>query len=354
MPIRIVPYTAEHVAAVREFNHRLMPEEVLEDLQFPETPEPGWLPGMELFVALEDGVVRGGYILRRQEFSLLGETVPVAHYRLPLSEGVIDRKYAMLGLRLVRDALAREPRLYALGMGGFQHPLPQMLKRLGWRMCSVPFRFKVVHPFRFLREIQALRTTPARRFFLDAAAYTGAGWLGLRLIGHAHRVRNIKYETASEFSGWSDAIWERSRGDYTMLAARNSGILDALYPPDDPRFLRIRAAGGWAVLLDTAMEGHKQFGKIRVGTIVDCLAPVEDAATVVRAATRALEKRGVDLIVSNQLHDGWCQALADAGFRRGPSNFLFAASPALAALLGDAEDGEIHINRGDGDGPIHL
>jgi hypothetical protein len=367
MPIRIVPYTADHVAAVREFNRRLLPDATplapplapaprptVDDLQFPETPDPGWLPGMQLFVACEGDAMHGGYILRRQEFSVLGETVPVAHYRLPLSEGIIDRKYAMLGLRLVRDALAREPRLYALGMGGAQHPLPQMLKRLGWRMCAVPFHFKVVHPFRFLREIRALRTTPARRFILDAAAYTGAGWLGLRLMGHAGRVRNVKCETAATFSAWADAIWDRSRADYGMLAERNSGILDALYPPEDQRFLRIRAAGGWAVLLDTAMEGHKQFGNIRVGTIVDCLAPPGDAATVVRAATRTLEKRGVDLIVSNQLHADWCQALAGAGFRRGPSNFLFAASPALAALLDEAEDGELHINRGDGDGPIHL
>jgi len=91
-----------------------------------------------------------------------------------------------------------------------------------------------------------------------------------------------------------------------------------------------------------------------VGTIVDCLAPPEDAVTVVRAATRTLESRGVDLIVSNQLHAAWSQALAATGFRRGPSNFLFAASPALAVLLEDAGDGELHINRGDGDGPIHL
>ncbi len=139
-----------------------------------------------------------------------------------------------------------------------------------------------------------------------------------------------------------------------MLAERDARTLDQLYPASDPRFLRVRAAGGWAVLLDTAMEGHKQFGNIRVGTIVDCLAPMEDAVAVIRTATRTLEQRGVDLIVSNQLHTAWSGALAGAGFRRGPSNFLFAASPALAALISEAEDGDLHINRGDGDGPIHL
>src|SRR5450432_3624152 len=241
MPIQIVPFIAGHVAAVREFNRRLMPVDPdgdgappasrADDLQFPETPDPGWLPGMELFVACEGDAVRGGYILRRQEFSVLGETVPVAHYRLPLSEGVIDRKYAMLGLRLIRDALAREPRLYALGMGGLQHPLPQMLKRLGWRMCAVPFHFKVVHPFRFLREIRALRTTPLRRLILDAAAYTGAGWLGLRLMGHARRVPKTRCNTTASFAGWADEVYEQSRPDYTLMAARTGRTLDQLYPP---------------------------------------------------------------------------------------------------------------------------
>jgi hypothetical protein len=359
MSIRIVPYTAEHVAAVREFNRRLIRDAPMEDLQFPESPDPGWLPGMELFVALEDGAiedgaVRGGYILRRQQFSISGETVAVAHYRLPLSEGVVNRAYATLGLRLVRDALAREPLLYALGMGGWAHPLPQMLKRLGWRMCAVPFHFKVVHPFRFLREISALRTTPLRRLILDAAAYSGAGWLGLKMMGHARRTPKVRCDTPASFTGWAEEVFEQSRADYTVLAGRDARTLDQLYPAGDSRFLRVRAAGGWAVLLDTAMEGHKQFGNIRVGTIVDCLAPIDDAATVIRAATRTLEERGVDLIVSNQLHAAWRGALDGAGFRRGPSNFLFAASPALAALMPEAEDGEFHINRGDGDGPIHL
>ena len=49
-------------------------------------------------------------------------------------------------------------------------------------------------------------------------------------------------------------------------------------------------------------------------------------------------------------------ALERAGFLRGPSNFIFAASKNLAKLLEpfDSAKDEIHINRGDGDGPIHL
>jgi hypothetical protein len=363
MSIRILPYAQSAVPAVREFNQRLLAGGAAADHeQFPETPDPGWMPRLELFLAMEESQVRGGYMLRHQNFSVAGATCEAAHYRLPLSEGVINRSYAMLGLRMVRDALTRESRLYAIGMAGWDKPLPQMLKRLGWTMCAVPFHFKVVRPFRFLRHIRALRTSPLRRAALDAAAFSGAGWLGMKALGlvtpSARRLPVCPVDLAPGFSPWADEVWERSRSAYTLLALRDAATLDLLYPSSDPRFLRVRAGGGWAVLLDTQMQNHKQFGDMRVGTIVDCLAPPESAAAVIRAAASLLEQRGVDLIVSNQLHTAWSRALVESGFRTGPSNYLLALSPAFAQAVGQAlspvNSHQFHINRGDGDGPIHL
>jgi hypothetical protein len=375
MSLQILPYAQPAVPAVREFNQRLLAGGALADQQFPETPDPGWMPGMELFLAVEDSLVRGGYILRRQTFSVAGATLQAAHYRLPLSEGIINRSYAMLGLRMVRDALSREPRLYALGMGGWDKPLPQMLKRLGWTMCTVPFHFKVVHPGRFLRHIRALRTSQLRRTALDAAAFTGAGWLGMKALGLTRRLPSCLFELAPRFAPWADEVWERSRPAYALVAQRDAATLDRLYPPSDPHFLRVRAAGGWAVLLDTQMQDHKQFGDMRVGAIVDCLAPPESATAIMRAAASLLEQRGVDLIVSNQLHSAWSRALRESAFRAGPSNYLLALSPALAEAAGAGPDRSLkscermrpqagvgklklappfHFNRGDGDGPIHL
>jgi hypothetical protein len=267
---------------------------------------------------------------------------------------VIDRAYANLGLRLVRDALARQPRLYALGMGGWDRPLPKMLQALKWRMCEVPFHFKIVNPTGFLRNIRAVRTTALRRFVLDAAALTGAGWMGMKVAGLARRLPATPCDVESSFTGWADEVWQRSRGAYALIAQRDAATLDGLYPPADLRFLRVRAAGGWALLLNTQMKEHKQFGDMRVGTIVDCLAPPEAAPVVIRAAAALLESRGVDIIVSNQMHGAWSRALLDAGFRRGPSNYLLALSPPFAAAVGGAADHEFHFNRGDGDGPIHL
>jgi hypothetical protein len=329
-PIRVAPYTDEWVDAVRAFNQRIAASQQ----QLPETPRPDWMPRMEVFLAIEDDTVRGGYILRRQRFWAAGQEIAVAHYRLPLSEGVVNREYATLGLRLVRDAVAREPRLYA--------------------MCEVPFHFKVLRPSRFLRNIRPLRTTALRRLALDVAALSGAGWLAMKLMKHGAPVASVKHEMASTFSPWADEIWQRSRDSYAIIAERDTDTLDALYPRSDARFLRVRTPGGWAVLLNTQMRDHKQFGDMRVGSIVDCLAPPGEAGAVMQAATSLLENSGVDLIVSNQLHQAWSRALLDAGFRTGPSNYLVALSPAIAALAADKPDHDFHFNRGDGDGPIHL
>jgi hypothetical protein len=260
-----------------------------------------------------------------------------------------------LAVLLVRDALEREPRLYALGMGGWDRPLPRMLRRMNWRMAAVPFYFKVPHPYAFLRQIRALRASPLRRLACDAAAFSGMGWVAMKVAGVARRTRGAgRVEMVSRFAPWADAVWENWGPQYGMAAVRDAATLDRLYPPDCPRFLRVRTGGGWAVLLDTPMHGHKQFGDLRVGTIADCLAPPGAAAEVIRGAARTLEERGVDLIISNQLHHVCSAALEAAGFRQGPSNFLLALSPALASLVSGRGDGELHVNRGDGDGPIHL
>jgi len=110
------------------------------------------------------------------------------------------------------------------------------------------------------------------------------------------------------------------------------------------------------VMLDTRMERHKQFGAMRVGSIVDCMARPEDAGEVMAAAADVLLGRGTDIIVSNQLHHAWGKALKRAGFLSGPTNFLFAVSKPLASLLQPVDAGQIdmHMNRGDGDGPINL
>lgn len=339
--ISFEPYTPEWKVALAAFNSRIAPT----GFEFP-TEFAG-----EATLAVEDGrEVRGAYILRRQSFLLGGEQAAVAHYRLPLSEGTINRSYAMLGVQLLRHALQRQPMLYALGMGGMDRPLPTMLRAAGWSLQLVPFYFKVVHAQAFLRHIRPLRKTASRRLALDALAFSGAGWAALRLLQPRASAAGTAKAT-SLFGGEEDRLWEACREGYPALAWRDSATLNGWY--GEERFHRLRVGkSGWVVVLDTQMKDDSYFGDLRLGTIVDGLALPGRTGEVVREATAFLEQRGVDLIVSNQSHRSWVEALEAARFRPGPSNFAFAASKALAARIGDWK--LLHMNRGDGDGPLHL
>ena len=375
MRIRIIPYTAEHEEGVRHFLDRLRAaglDQRLYSSEFPPSHRPTWQTGregdlhQEYFLALdEESVVRGGYLLKHQTFLLHGQLRRLAHYQLPISEGIFDRRFAAVALKLLEDALGRQPLLMSLGIGGPEIPMARFLRAAGWSMAAVPFLFRVVHPRRFLENIAVLRTSGVRRIALDVLAATGLGWLGIKALQAFRRPwaapAAISWEPVAGFGDWADAIWHQAKDRYGLVAVRDRAILDALYPPGQPRFIRLKVSRhgrpiGWAVLLDTPMCGHKQFGDMRVGALVDCLALPEDARDVVASARHVLEAAATDLIVSNQSGSAWCEALRDCGFLPGPSNFLLVAAAALARHLEPLEQslGTFHLNRGDGDGPINL
>ncbi|MGE5570914.1 MAG: hypothetical protein ACM3S5_17915 [Rhodospirillales bacterium] len=363
MSTTVRPHSHEYAPAVKEFNLRIAAATGSTEFFLPEHPAQG--ESENYFLALEDYTVRGGYILRRQEFSVRGKMVRLAHYRQPVSEGTWNRAFAGVGPQMLRAALAEEPLLFALGMGGGEFALPRMLRAMRWRLMPVPFFFKVLDVGRFLREIRLLRKTQGRRFVAEAARVTGTGWLAIRAAQRLVAIRRAKMECELEqfrgFGGWADAIWERAHRRYALIGLRDSGVLNQLYPASNERFLGLRVSRGgrtigWAIALDTQMRNHRHFGNLRVGTIADCMALPEDAAPIAAAAERFLRARGCELIVSNQAHRAWTNALGACGFLRGPSNFVFAVASKLAGLLEpfEATFSEMHLNRGDGDGPIHL
>lgn len=375
MAITIVPYAAKHEDGVRRFVSRVRAagiDPLRYSQRFPESCIPAWQAVREgdlheeYFLALDtDSVVRGGYILKHQSFMLRGEPRRLAHYALPISEGIVDRRFAPVALKLLEDALARQPLLMSLGIGGTEIPLARFLRAAGWSFVTVPFFFRVVHPRAFLRNIEVLRTSAFRRMALDALAATGLGWLGIKALQAMKRgyvpPAAVSWAPVAEPDDWADDIWRECRGRYGLAAVRDRRILGALYPSAERRFVRLTVSRhgrriGWAVLLATAMSSHKQFGGMRVGTLVDCLALPDDARDVAACARDCLEASGVDLMVSNQASDVWGQALRDCGFLRGPSNFLLAAAPKLAGQLDPfaPSAGTFHLNRGDGDGPINL
>jgi len=236
-----------------------------------------------------------------------------------------------------------------------------MLTAMSWRLEAVPFLFRILRPYRVARGLTYARSTWWRRLVLDGAAISGAAWVGSAVAGARARGGSPSPPATKQahFDEWADVLWDACRHDYSFIGRRDRETLDILYPPGDARFIRLAVDAdggrvGWVVVLATDMRGHKHFGDLRVGSIVDCLAPPSKAATVVGAAVRHLNELGVDLIVSNQLSDAWVRGLQQHGFLPGPSTFLFGASRALRALLHGGHGGERHVNRGDGDGPINL
>jgi hypothetical protein len=366
--IRIQPFAASHREAVAAFNRRLAAAG--SDWRFPEDPLPSWLaraPGspvfQEFFVAYDGAAVRGAYVLQHRPAAVGGELLPVETWYLPISEGVVDPRFALLGMQMARDALRRAPLSYCLGMNGVSSILAGMMERLGCEPRPVPFLARVEHGARFVREARYVRRSKALARLLDAAAATGAASLGAALLRLALRRgpglgRGTTVETVSEFGPWADELWRRCQAHYSFVNLRDAATLNRVYPAQRPRLRRLRVLRegrvlGWAVLQAAHMSDNPNFGSLHVGRITDAFAAPEHADAVMRAAADALAAEGVDLMLSNQSHPAWCAALRRNAFLSIPSNFAFAPAPDLAKRL-DAVDPErrrLHLNRGDGDGP---
>jgi hypothetical protein len=371
MAIAIQPYSAELIPAVRAFNQRLAAGRIAGEFRFPESNIPHWLPKLEgrriyqeYYLAVDGDAVRGGFILKFQDFFVEGKLQPVVYYHLPVSEGIVNKAYAGVGAHMLRSALKLQPMLFALGMGGLDRPLPQMLKALGWGLCAVPFYFRINNAAKFLREIEPLRRNKSRRLLAGLAAGTGLGKVGVTLVNAMRTKRRlasgISCQQFDTFSERDNDLWQKCCGHYKLIAGRDCKTVNILYLRNKNFFcLGVNRDGkpiGWAVTLDSQMHDNKYFGNLRLGSIVDCLALPEDAPAVIHAATRFLEQRGVDLTISNQSHHAWCDALRSAGYLQARSNFIFAASKPLAEVLAPLQENQrkVFLNRGDGDGPINL
>jgi len=369
--MEIVPYLpGEHREGVERLNARFAKAGHVYQLPTMElaTTEHRSAVWAEDFVAVDGNDVFGGYHLKHQDFFNDGQKTQLGYLQLPLSLGLLDRKYANVSAGLIFDAMRRSELLYCLGMGSQESNLVRILEAAGWQHLVVPFFFRVVAPNRFARNINLPSSQRSLQKVIRVAGACRLAGLALALRGirkrtgrTGPRATDESCDVVQEFAGSASQLFERHAGEYSLVGDRSAEALACLYSPDNSKYIRlvIRRAGevvGWAVVLDTQMRGHKYFGDMRVGSLADCFSAPREAGVVVSAADALLRRRGVDLIVSNQMHADWVRALEQAGYEQGPSNFFFYFSPALATQLSSRPDWNrrVHINRGDGDGPIHL
>ena len=108
--------------------------------------------------------------------------------------------------------------------------------------------------------------------------------------------------------------------------------------------------------LCTKLDDHKQFGHMKLGSIVDCLLLKDYERSIISKTSAILKKKGVDLIASNQSHIFWKNAFKMNSFINRSSNFIFSSFKVLSdKLMGNIKSKDhINLTLGDGDGPINL
>ena len=162
-------------------------------------------------------------------------------------------------------------------MGPLSESLPRLLAASGWRLTPVPFFFRIVHPFPFLRNIVYLRRNARHAVLARRAGLsrTGLGspsssftpsWRPGRCAVAEHKRR----DSSRSSPAGPTSCGTPARVDYGMCAVRNAETLRILYPRDDARFVRLRVKQadrtiGWAVLLNNRWFNHKQFGRHAAG-----------------------------------------------------------------------------------------
>lgn len=357
-------FDARDTAAIARLNTRLQSGGAL-DVVYPEGSEQnrGGVVRERMFVADDDGEIRGAVWLREQPFRIDGADVLCGWLKYPVAESLVDPRFSGVPASLIIQCLREQPRLLALGLGGHQTPLARMLQALKWMGLTIPLVARVVRPGRVLRRAPALRRTPLRAVAADVLAWTGVAAIAFTgwdiMSGARRRCARGNYiaEPCQELGTWADDVWQSVRDRYPFIAARDARTVDLLQPDSpDIQWLRVRQRGtdvGWVSIVQhdfaKGTPDHN-FGTLRVGLIADALAAPEHARGVLIVAMEALEAAGVDVILSNQLHQEWAQPLRDFGCLNVTSNFALYASPQASRLVRDWT--RAHVNRGDCDGPL--
>lgn len=322
----------------------------------------------ERFLCLENNEVRGGIGIKRMMFRVCDSDEEVAVSVYPVSEGIINPAYSIVGLLIQKEMLRRFPLMYSLGSPG---TTPAKLKqRTGWYSNPVPFYFKVLRAHPFLRNMAYLRKKRWLKNALDLVALSGAGSLGLgafNLFQKARRrypaARDVSIERFDCWGDWADEVWSQARHRYTLIGDRSLAALRSLYPDGHEHLIKLKISArdtgqllGWAVLTASQLKDHRYFGDMRLGAIVDMLAAPEDAYWVLSGALAAAQQSGADLVISNHSDQRWNAAFVRAGMLQWKTNFHLFLSPELSKRFEPIKEynTRFYFTRGDGHGPTQF
>ena len=314
----------------------------------------------------ENGEVRAFQNFFEHELYLDGKVQPFVWPSGELSEGIVNRQYAIGCLMVLQHSLKMQP--LHIGMGGAP-AMQQILGRMGWKQTPCIARYLLpVRPAKVLTQMDWFQRTPARKTASRILAWSGLG----SGLGHAISGKKLKRfldddyraEPCDHFGSWADDLWHEVMPSYSAVTRRDAATLNRLYRPGDPRFHRVLVrhrgrAVGWMLYstqLKPTAEMDLGFGGLRVGALIDTFCRVEHARPLLALAVAQMADADLDLIFGHWTHQGWDQALRDVGFVRRSTPYPFNVSPAGAKLLFTADRplASCHFTDGDCDGPYYV
>src|SRR5882672_4157693 len=353
------------LAAVARLNRRLKAggRDIEMPLDFALPGEAKYKPeGFPLYrrmIIAEDGSeARAAMLLCHHNVFIHGVKRDFCWTKMPLSEGIIDSKYSLAIVQLIKKALDYQPFMMGVGAGTPESEGYRFFSKLRWRSQPIPLFFYPVNVSKVLRGLRYLKNNPTLRYAAALAAYSGlgAGVSGLFALRRKIATSLSSYDDSvvESFDEWADHIFYGSLSDYPVAIRSDATALNITYPPDDHRYIRIRVSrkgarrdAGWIVVASKRMSANYLFGDLTVGTLVDGFGRSEDAPALVAAGLRRLAHIGVDIIVANFSHAAWVEACLRSGMFRWPSKFHVFVSPEGGPLLEESCPlHQIHIARG--------
>lgn len=370
MALVVRPAEAALTPAVEAMNARL--RAAGSGWGFYEQPLSAWLPAdgsglaerqHRLLLDPASGTVHGGYVLRREPALLDGQAILLGNVQGPVSEGLVDRRFALAGPLMLRDSLRDVPE--QIGWGTSARKV-ELLRRAGWSATRVPLQWRVGDAGRLAHEAGRARGGAGGRL-LGIAGASGLAGLAARVAGFGARLAAgagpgaVAARPEPAFGPWADDIWQAARGGGQMrlVADRSAASLARLMPAGawpHARPILVSERGcpiGWLAVAERQLENHRRLGNARLLLLVDALALPGREAEVAIAALAALEPGRADLLLAGFTHGAWQRALGAAGFLPTPARRALLFSPALASRLGPPAAVARHIHLGliDADGP---
>jgi hypothetical protein len=321
---------------------------------------PGFPVYRRMMIAEDGREIRAAMSLYHHNVFIKGQRRDFCWADMPVSEGIVDRRYSLAIIQLMSRAAAYQPFLMTMGVGTPDLVEFRFFAKLGWRWSLAPFFFYPVRVTKTLLGMRYFKERPKLRFaaLIGALSGAGAGLSGLlslrRRLASALSTCQISEETA--FDDWADRIFTDALPEYAAAIRSDATTLNIVYSPGNAGYTRLRARRkgediGWMVVAIKQMEGNRYFGDLKVGTLADGFGRVADAPALVAAGIHHLAEAGVDIIVANFLHAAWARACRRAGMIAGPSNYNLFVSPGGPLLREDScPPEEIHVARGHGDG----